>query len=332
MSVPVDTPSGALGRSWAARLAAPLMLVAASTVMAANFVQSSWSAATPVIVSPAPGAHRLTELSGLAWDKDGGHLYAVSDRGRLYRLKADLNAKPPTLELLHSQVLPTPDGHAPDAEGLEAVSAARSPSGRTELWVATEGPPRLLRYDTSGRWLGEWPLPQALARRLGDNKAARRGNSQLEAVTDHPTHGLLVAAETPAVADGVRLHSVYGSHGHWRFAASTVGVARLKAMDILPGGRLLVLERVRAGAGRGLHNRLLEVDLDSCGGPAVCETRLRWAAPDGEDNNLEGMTVLDGGDVVLVADDRGRGTPCGSCFIALPRSTWAVDAPPPPKE
>jgi hypothetical protein len=251
--------------------------------------------------------HRLTEVSGLAWDADGQDLYAVSDRGLLYRLALARSGDPPlTLQLLSARPLQAPDGLRVDAEGLSLLPAHQSPSGQTELLVAGEGPARLLRYRTDGTGLGEWPLPAALV----GARALRRGNSQIEAVAHHPALGLLVAAEVPTAGAGRAEHEVHGAGRSWRFAAGSGRQPRLKAMDVLPDGRLLVLERAQVVGGGGLVNRLLAIDLTACGGATACPVTEHQVL-EGEDEaaNHEGMTTLDGPQgqrwVLLVSDDRG---------------------------
>lgn len=250
--------------------------------------------------------HRLTEVSGLAWDAAAQHLYAVSDRGLLYRLTLTRSSEQPlALQLLSARPLTTPDGRRVDAEGLSLLAASESLSGQTELLVASEGPARVLRFSTDGALLGEWALPTALA----GSRALRRGNSQLEAVAVHPHLGLLVAAEAPSAGGGRAAHEVHSATRSWTFAAGSGRQVRLKAMDVLPDGRLLVLERAQASAG-GLVNRLLEVDLAACGGTVRCPVSERVVLEGEVDAaNHEGMAWLGeaGGQtqVLLVSDDRG---------------------------
>jgi len=263
--------------------------------------------------------HRLTEVSGLAWDTAAQQLYAVSDRGLLYRLALTRSSEQPlALQLLSAHPLKAPDGRRVDAEGLSLLAASESPSGQTELLVASEGPARVLRFNTDGALLGEWALPTALAA----SRALRRGNSQLEAVAMHPRLGLLVAAEAPSAGGGRAAHEVHSATRSWTFAAGSGRQVRLKAMDVLPDSRLLVLERAQAGG--GLVNRLLEVDLSACGGTAPCGVTERVVLEGEVDAaNHEGMAWLgeDGGQtqVLLVSDDRGaRQTGTRFQLVALP--------------
>lgn len=292
-------------------------------VLRAVLAASAWlvvtaSAAPPgssvTLVDARADGQRLTEVSGLAWDVLAQHLYAVSDRGLLYQLRRTSSADQPlALELLHAHPLKAPDGRRLDAEGLELLPAAHSPSGQTELLVASEGPARVLRYSTDGELLGEWALPAALA----GSRALRRGNSQLEAVAMHPRLGLLVAAEAPTPGSTGTAHEVHSPGRSWRFATGHGGrQLRLKAMDVLPDGRLLVLERARGNTGGAWVNRLLELDLERCGGITTCQATERLVLEGKEDAaNHEGMALLvEPGQhagpvqtqVLLVSDDRGE--------------------------
>lgn len=276
-----------------------------SLVCSGAFTAAAWAQAH---ATPAT-SHRLTEVSGLAWDAETQVLFAVSDRGLLYRLALDHpGGQPPAApRLLSARRLGASGRGRLDAEGLSLVPARHSPSGQTELLVATEGPARVLRYNTDGDWLGEWPLPAALA----GSRALRRGNSQLEAVATHPQLGLLVAAEAPTTAGPLARHEVHSASRSWTFATGGGRQVRLKAMDVLQDGRLLVPERAQAGPGGGPVNRLLEVDLAACGGSIPCPVRVRRVLDSETDaDNHEGMTVLGEGhgglQVLLVSDDRGQ--------------------------
>ena len=252
---------------------------------------------------------QASELSGLAWDADEGILYAVSDRGLLHRFR--LTVQDGTIigvDLLSSTHL-----GALDTEGLAIRHAANRILGDTELLVVTEGKPQVLRMLPDGTVEGELPLPAALA----DRRGYRTGNRMVEAIAWHPQHGLLAAAESPA-SDG--LHHVHAAGREWRFAAGSGRDSRVKALDTLPDGRLLILERSRPERGKGLVTRVRILALADCseGNPCVTDTIGTFSSTDSS-ANYEGMTLIGDRQLLLVSDLSSRkGAAAGFLLMGLP--------------
>src|SRR5690606_18092063 len=115
------------------------------------------------------------------WDADERRLYAVSDRGVLFRFSVELGASG-QLEvepIAASRLAPPPgSGAGVDAEGLAVTGADDGIKGNSELLVSTEGEPRVIRYSLAGQPLGILPLPGG----LDDPARFRRDNAMLEAV------------------------------------------------------------------------------------------------------------------------------------------------------
>ncbi|HRP65937.1 MAG TPA: esterase-like activity of phytase family protein [Thauera sp.] len=314
--------------------ALPTLALSLALLSPAALAQTPAASATP---TPAPDAEalvvaaslrvvgatidgeRIAELSGLAWDADAQRLYAISDHGVLFRFAVTLgaNGQLEVEPLAAGRLAPPPGSNGVDAEGLALTHAADGIRGNSELLVATEGQPRVIRYTLAGEALETLALPGG----LDDPERFRRSNAMLEAVALHPEHGLLVAAEAPLEGEAAGQHRVFAAGRSWSFPSYPARNARLKGMDVMDDGRLLVLERAETGKGKGkaLVVVLREVDLASCAEGATCPVRdLALLDRADEADNFEGLTDLGDGRVMIVSDDRGK-SGRGTTFTVLQR-------------
>ena len=186
---------------------------------------------------------RFAELSGLAWDDDEGVLYALSDKGKLFGLRpAFRKGRLTDVALVSVATLFDPATHKPvrwrrsDSEGLEILNGHNGHRGDTELLISFEREPRIARYRLDGRFVADVPLPAILR----DVKRYHGGNKMLESVCMHPREGILTAPEEPLDGENgaTRLYRMDGAS--WRFPPSRGGIS---ALECLPGGDVLVLER-----------------------------------------------------------------------------------------
>lgn len=294
-----------------ARAAILAATLACSSACAATHTDASEASATvtPVrLAATTVDGQRISELSGLAWDRDTALGYAVSDRGVLFHFRLEADAPGEwRVEPVFAAMLRAPDGSelarkGLDAEGLATHNGANGNPGDTELLVATEGQPRVMRFAPDGVRRGEAALPASLS----DPTRFRRANAMLEAVVDHPEHGLLVAAESALVGEDESMHRVFAADRGWTFPVHATG-ARLKAMDVIEDGRLLVLERTRASKGPRMQSTLRIVDIANCAGADICPVDdVAVLEGHADSGNFEGMAYLGEGRVLLVSDDMGR--------------------------
>ena len=294
----------------------------ATPVMAAD-AEPLTVAATLRVVGATIDGERIAELSGLAWDADEQRLYAISDRGVLFRFSLMLgaNGQLEVEPIAASRLAPPAGSNAVDAEGLAVTGADDGIRGNSELLVATEGQPRVIRYTLAGEPQDTLALPGG----LDDPERFRRSNAMLEAVALHPEHGLLVAAEAPLEGETAGHHRVVAADRGWSFPTYPAHNARLKGMDVMEDGRLLVLERAESGKGKGKTTvvALRELDLDACAAGQPCAVReLAVLDRPDETDNFEGLTYLGGGRVMIVSDDRGK-SGRGTTFTVLQRSSAA---------
>ena len=293
--------------------AVALTLALGATPVTAADTEPLTVAATLRVVGASIDGERIAELSGLAWDADEQRLYAISDRGVLFRFSLMLgaNGQLEVEPIAASRLAPPAGSNAVDAEGLAVTGADDGIRGNSELLVATEGQPRVIRYTLAGEPLGTLALPGG----LDDPERFRRSNAMLEAVALHPTHGLLVAAEAPLEGEAAGHHRVVAADRSWSFPSYPAHNARLKGMDVMDDGRLLVLERAESGKGKGKTTVVAP-------GQACAVRELAVLDRADETDNFEGLTYLGGGRVMIVSDDRGK-SGRGTTFTVLQRSSAA---------
>jgi Esterase-like activity of phytase len=256
-----------------------------------------------IAVPPSNNGVKIAELSGLAWDEDEQLLYAVSDKGYLhhFRLELDGDKIAALTPVFSTGILGGSTGAArtnfKNAEGLDVLGAANGRRGDSELLVAFEDGPAVERFSTDGRRLGGIELPSPLA----DKNQYTADNNRIEALSMGPNQELLIAPEKPLLNGTGTAHEIYSAGGTtWSYPRKKG--SSIKAIEFLPGGDLLVLQREKAAEG-GKFVSLLVIDLDACDASAHCDAvdlpvlsgRLPAA-------NFEGLARIDANRFVMVAD------------------------------
>lgn len=305
-------------------IALALWMTPASARTAAPSAGATATAHAPVapsrFVMPATVVDGIavTELSGLAWDADEQLLYAVSDQGYVYhfRIRRD-GAAIVAIKPVFAARLTDPktgagttrSGRHFNAEGLALRHGDNGVRGDSELVVALEeNPPQIARFNPAGALLGRMPVP-APANDIAHYQKKNRG---LESVALHPAFGLMTAPEAPLRTRPADLHTLYASGGDWSFPGYAAD-SRLKGLDVLSNGDMLVLERSRASKHVKVAS-LRRVDVASCRSAGNCSTHLLATLPPAAEN-FEGMTLLDAHHALLVSDAAQGAT---FALVALP--------------
>jgi hypothetical protein len=255
---------------------------------------------------PAEAAgQRVRELSGLAWDKDENVLYAISDRGRVHHFTVRIDGgRIAALRRTFSAELASPAGarQRVNAEGLDVVNAANGRASDTELLVAIEDGPVLARYTPRGDYLGSLKLPDALL----DAGSYQGKNERLESAAAHPRYGVLTAPEAPLRSRSDEVHTIFAMDGgEWSFATFQAKRSSLKAMEALPDGSLLILERTRDEKGGDPHARLRHVDLPNCADGTACSVTEVSPSGDVPPGNYEGLARISDDLFLMVSDQTG---------------------------
>lgn len=189
----------------------------------------------------------LCGLSGLAWDEDDDILYAISDRGALFHLRPIFDAHDylSGLQVLAVHSLKNPSGQPVsgpfrDSEGLAIRHGNNHIQNDSELIISFEGKPRLVRYSPTGQWRGALTLPLPLRHIIN----YRGGNQSLEAVAIDSHWGVVTGPEVALRNDPRSLIRIFNSKGKfWFYPLRNVPGSALVAMESLPDGSLLTLER-----------------------------------------------------------------------------------------
>lgn len=254
---------------------------------------------------------RLCGLSGLAWDEDAGLLYAISDMGNLFHLRPEFDgqgflsgmrpvAAYPLRDVADAPVRPPFD----DSEGLAIRNGDNGVPGDAELLVSFEVKPRVVRYSPKGEWRGEETLPALLR----DVRNYRDSNQALESVTLDPRWGVLVGTEVPlrnAPAGQIRIFASGGRF--WNYPLGSAPDSALVAMEALPDGGLLTLERAFVNPLRPLVISLRRTELPA---PGTEQTLLKVADVATFDSsrgwlldNFEGLTRYRDQRFFMISDD-----------------------------
>lgn len=251
----------------------------------------------------------VVELSDLAWNADEKLLYAISDRGYLYTLRLSINNNKLTkADIISATTLKGKNkqpvkGRDQDSEGMTIKNGSNGRAGDAELVVSFEGNSRLVRYNTRGDYLGELPLPK----KLTNHHNFRHGNKMLESLTTHPKYGLITAAELPLKSSPENQQTLYSQRGQeWHFTRHNAAESSVTALEVLPNGDILVLERAFSGIFNPLVISLRQVMLNQCDKSSQCKTRDLAVFNSGDGwniDNFEGLAHLGGNRYLMVSDD-----------------------------
>jgi hypothetical protein len=290
------------------RLARASMLLASTAMTTSNSVGATGLEALDRMEISAEGADsvRIEEFSGLAWDEDEQLLYAVSDGGVLHHFRVRMDGTR-IAEIRPVFSVPiattTASGEAvTNAEGLTTLNDDNGRQSDTELLIAFEDGPAIARFTPLGERIGDIPLPGPLA----DEKQYSKKNSRLEAVAFDERHGVLTAPERPLEGQPEDRHTLYAADGTtWSFEAFQSD-SRLKAIQTLPDGNLVILERTREEKGGAPTARLRYLDFAKCSARRECHVAELSAEPDAMlVDNFEGMARLSD-DLFLIVTDKTR--------------------------
>lgn len=253
---------------------------------------------------------RLCGLSGLAWDEDAGLLYAISDSGGLFHLRPAFDERgylsgirPVAAYPLRDEVDQPARVPFDDSEGLALRNGDNGIPADTELLVSFEGKPRVVRYSPDGRWRGEETLPPLLR----DIRSYRDPNQALESIAIDPRRGVLVGTETPLRGDPAGWVRIFARDGRfWSYPLGPAPGSALVAMEALPDGSLLALERAFVAPLRPLVISLRRTELPATQTAAslsvvdvvVLDSGQGWLL-----DNFEGLTRFRDRRFFMVSDD-----------------------------
>lgn len=247
---------------------------------------------------------QVAELSDLAWDNDEKVLYAVSDRGNLFHFKLTIkNNQITQVKPTFATVLRNTKGKKVDwrdAEGIDLRFANNGKKGDTQLIIAMEGVPRLGVFNTKGRMQRLLKLPKA----INSRHKFRHTNTELESVTWHPKYGYLTAPEQSVKGQPENLHTIYSRWKKWSFMAYPAEKSAVTALQVLPNGNLLILERAWAGVLKPFVVSLRYLDFSRCSRKGACQpVDLKVLSSLLLVDNFEGLTHIGNNRYLMISDD-----------------------------
>lgn len=276
-----------------------------------------------------PGGMEINELSALAWDADDKLLYALSDRGNLFHFRVEVKGNEivsiDTVRAIPLTIIPAnaakkadsrklaskEDKAEPraDTEGLTLLNADNGIPGDSELVVVAENEQSYIHLSPAGKLLRKTPMSAPL------NKASnyQSANKGLEAVAHHPEFGLLAAPEVPLEQTKENWHTIYSNKNQW-IVPKRSKEARLKAMEVLGDGNLMVLERTKDPTSKLLTPTLTYVDLKNCHNKKTCQAVEKFVLPEGK-QNFEGLTKYGDRQFLVVSDHKGRDGKGGTLIL-----------------
>lgn len=257
---------------------------------------------------PGYPINRLTPrgLSGLAWDEDAGLLYAISDDGKLFHMRPILNKDVLTdVQTVAAYSLRDKQGRplirpSADSEGLAIQNGSNGIAGDSQLIVSFEGHPRIVRYTPTGKWLKDEPMPLPLS-----ELHYKDLNKTLEAVSLHPHWGILTALEWPVDEAATRYVPIISLTRSWQYPLYQAPNSGLVAMESLPDGSLLTLERAFVSLLQPLVIALRRTEIPEdpnkplkVENVAVFDTSQGWLL-----DNFEGLTRYRDRYFFMISDD-----------------------------
>ena len=188
----------------------------------------------------------ISGVSGLAWDEDEQLLYAVTDRGRIHHFTVvtDETGSVKGIERQASHRLRDLQGNKlkgkwRDAESAFVLNGSNSKRGDSLISIGFEQSPRIVRYKPNGYQSGRYHLPK----QLDDKKLFNTPNNMFEATALHPEHGVMLIPQRPM--KGRETNALYRIRDNrtWKYIAENEMGNSISALEVLPDGSLLVMER-----------------------------------------------------------------------------------------
>jgi hypothetical protein len=233
-------------------------------------------------------------ISDLAYDEERG-LYALSDFGRLFKLKLEIkHDKIESVSLQEAYVLKTKKGKKLTKKKSDAEGMVFSDEG---LIVSFERHPKVSLFNLQGQKLKNFAINEDLI----EIKNYQKKNKALEAVTLHPDFGIITSPEIPLKNEDDNYHKLYALNKTWTFKADY----KITSMITLKDKNLLVLERNFSYL-RGYDVVLKKVDLNNC--KKICESSVLAHLQSSQGwnlDNFEGLTQVGENLYLMVSDDNG---------------------------
>jgi hypothetical protein len=190
-----------------------------------------------VLKSSSVNGLKFTEISDLAYDKKDNLFFAISDRGRVFKLKIDIDDdKIGKVKYINAEVLKGKNGKKftrryKDSESLAFV--------KNKLLISFEGKSRIIKYDNNLKYIKKLKLPKDLKYMLKHHHS-RDG---FEALTYSKKYGFITAREKPFWMSQKGYHKIFGKYGEICQIKRDKNNFAITEFEMLEDGNLLGLFR-----------------------------------------------------------------------------------------
>jgi hypothetical protein len=240
----------------------------------------------------------LSELSGLAYDKEKQQLYIVSDKGRLFTYGVEFTPKGLKLNPQNACTLESKKGKRLKKSKRDSEGVALDSSGR--LYISFEGKPTIAHFSSDCRKVKNISLPKSLKR-----AKLRSSNKSLESLAFHPKYGFITALEYPKKGDKKTHQTIYSTSGkEWHLKVDPIKKNAIVAIEVMDDGNLLILERAHIGllnyviTLRKLYINQCQNNLCKSKKLLQMESKKGWDLAD-----FEGLANLGKGRYLMVSDN-----------------------------
>ena len=247
---------------------------------------------------------KFSEISDLAYHKETGKLYMVSDEGKLFVFAVKLTDKIELLEALDARKLRKKNGKKfkswrHDSEGMTIDSKGR-------LLISFEGKAKIGWFHKNSSKFGQMIKKYKIPPSLNNPKNYRTKNKSLEALAWHPKYGILTAAEWPLKKYDKKKQTIYAMNGKkWHFKAEPEKRSAVSAIEVMSDGNLLVLERSYVDMFSPFIVTLKKIYLNKCKkGWCKNEVLAKMSSHDGWGvDNFEGLVRVGENRYLMISDD-----------------------------
>ncbi len=243
--------------------------------------------------------YNFSEISALAYNSKTNILYMVSDKGSMFKFKANFTKDNFSLTPLSATYFKRKNGKRLRSWKRDTEGIALDRAGH--IFVSREGKPKITQFREDGRKIKNLKLPKALLK-----AKLRSRNKSLESLTFHPKYGLLTALELPPKKQDIHYQTIYSLNGkEWHFFTENYKKNGVTDIETTDDGNLLVLERSYSGYFGKFVVTLKKVYINNCK-RKICPSKVLLSIDSAKGwivENFEGLVRVGKNRYLMVSDD-----------------------------
>jgi hypothetical protein len=256
-----------------------------------------------VLDNPKIDGLKFTEISDLAYDKTQDLFYAVSDRGRVFKIKISIvGDEIKEVNYLEVKTLRGKDNKKltrryKDSESLAIVG--------DKLLISFEGKSRIVKYDKNLNYIKKLKLPKDLKSFVKMDHSS----DGFEAMTYSNIYGFITAREKPFWNQRAKgYHAIFGKDGEICKIKVDKYKSAITEFEMMDDGKLLAIFRDFNFKRLSFKIALKMIDIDNPKN-GICEV-TELAKLDGLKNrfvdNYEGLTHYKDNLYLMISDDNNN--------------------------